>query len=219
VIEAQLSGQVQIAEYGSLSYVLAKEKGADITAVGAAIDHKGETPGYRSYGITKAGSPIKSIKDYAGKKVCFVDPDSTSGYLYPSAVLLPNGINPMTEVLPTFAGGHDASAEGAGESTRPPPPGTKPGGGGAVATRAPRKGDSRTGKGRLADRGGAGQGASVTVVGSPTPGRFGRLVTSTISSPTSLETTSRVTAPRKVLVSTVPGRPSGSPTASPSGRT
>jgi phosphonate transport system substrate-binding protein len=110
VIEAQLSGQVQIAEYGPLSYVLAKEKGADITAVGASIDHKGETPGYRSYGITKAGSPIRSIKDYAGKKVCFVDPDSTSGYLYPSAVLLQNGINPMTGVQPTFAGGHDASA-------------------------------------------------------------------------------------------------------------
>jgi phosphonate transport system substrate-binding protein len=61
VIEAQLSGQVQIAEFGPLSYALAKEKGADITAVGASIDHKGETPGYRSNGITKAGSPIRSM--------------------------------------------------------------------------------------------------------------------------------------------------------------
>jgi phosphonate transport system substrate-binding protein len=110
VIEAQLAGQVQIAEYGPLSYVLAKQKGTDITAIGASIDHKGEAPGYHSYGITKAGSPITSIKDYAGKKVCYVDPDSTSGFLYPSAELLRNGIDPMTGVQPIFAGGHDASA-------------------------------------------------------------------------------------------------------------
>jgi len=81
VIEAQLSGQVQIAAYGPLSYVIAKSKDASITAVGAQITAKGAAPGYKSYAITKAGSPIKSLKDFAGKNICFVDPDSTSGYL------------------------------------------------------------------------------------------------------------------------------------------
>jgi phosphonate transport system substrate-binding protein len=109
VIEGQLSGQVQIAQYGPLSFVLAQAKGAAITPVAAQITTKGATPGYRSYAITKAGSPIKSIADFKGKKVCFVDPDSTSGYLYPTAELLQAGIDPTTGVQPIFAGGHDAS--------------------------------------------------------------------------------------------------------------
>ena len=50
--------------------------------------------------------------------------------------------------------------------------------------------------------------ATPTVVVSPMPGRPGRLTASTVSSPTSVVTTSRVTAPRNVLVSTVPGCPS-----------
>ncbi|MEN3268500.1 phosphate/phosphite/phosphonate ABC transporter substrate-binding protein [Pseudonocardia sp.] len=109
VIEGQLSGQVQIAQYGPLSFVLAQAKGAAITPVGAQISAKGATPGYQSYAITKAGSPIKSIADFAGKKICFVDPNSTSGYLYPTAALLQAGIDPTTGIQPIFAGGHDAS--------------------------------------------------------------------------------------------------------------
>lgn len=109
VIEGQLSGQVQIAQYGPLSFVLAQAKGAKITPVGAQVKAKGTKPGYVSYGITKAGSPITSLKDFAGKKVCFVDPNSTSGFLYPSAGLLQAGIDPKTGVQPIFAGGHDSS--------------------------------------------------------------------------------------------------------------
>jgi phosphonate transport system substrate-binding protein len=110
VIEGQLSGQIQIAQYGPLAFVLAQSKGAAINAVGVGISAKGASPGYRSYAITKAGSPISSIKDVAGKKVCFVDPTSTSGYLYPSAALLRDGIDPATGVQPIFTGSHDASA-------------------------------------------------------------------------------------------------------------
>ncbi len=109
VIEGQLSGQIQIAQYGPLSYVLAETKGAQITPVGAFIDEKGGKAGYQSYGITKAGSPITSLADFKGKKVCFVDPNSTSGFLYPSAGLLKDGIDPKTGVQPVFAGGHDSS--------------------------------------------------------------------------------------------------------------
>lgn len=109
VIEGQLSGQVQIAQYGPLSFVLAQAKGAKIAPVGAQVKTKGIKPGYQSYGITKAGSPITSLKDFAGKKVCFVDPNSTSGFLYPSAGLLQAGIDPKTGVQPIFAGGHDSA--------------------------------------------------------------------------------------------------------------
>ncbi len=108
VIEGQIAGNIQIAQFGPFSYVLAKNNGAKITAIGAQID-KGEPASYQSYGIVKAGSPITDLNGFAGKKVCFVDPASTSGFLYPSAGLLGVGVDPKTGVTPVFAGGHDAS--------------------------------------------------------------------------------------------------------------
>lgn len=109
VIEGQLSGQVQLAQYGPLSFVLAQTKGAQITPVGAFVDGADEEPGYQSYAITRPDTGITSLADLAGKTVCFVEPNSTSGYLYPSAGLLEAGIDPETGITPVFAGSHDAS--------------------------------------------------------------------------------------------------------------
>ncbi|MDR1388174.1 MAG: PhnD/SsuA/transferrin family substrate-binding protein, partial [Propionibacteriaceae bacterium] len=47
--------------------------------------------------------------------VCFVDPSSTSGYLFPSYSLLEIGIDPETDVEPIFAGKHDVSVAKTGE--------------------------------------------------------------------------------------------------------
>ncbi|MEV0700769.1 phosphate/phosphite/phosphonate ABC transporter substrate-binding protein [Saccharopolyspora sp. NPDC050389] len=110
IIEGQRAGKIDIAKYGPFSYVLAKKQGVPANAVAGQVEAKGEQPGYRSYAITRPDSGIKSLADFRGKKVCFVDPTSTSGYLYPKAGLLQAGINPDTDVQPIFAGGHDASA-------------------------------------------------------------------------------------------------------------
>ena len=109
VIEGQLSGQIQIAQYGPLSFVLAQQQGAEIVPVGAQVDEEGGQPGYLSYGITRPGSGITSLADFAGKNVCFVDPNSTSGFLYPTAGLLEAGVDPAAGLTPVFAGAHDAS--------------------------------------------------------------------------------------------------------------
>ena len=110
VIEALLAGQVDIAALGPFSYVVAAASDAGIALVGVPADSPNESPSYQSYAITKPDSGINSLADMAGKKVCFVDPTSTSGYLFPSAGLLEVGIDPDTGVTPVFAGGHDASA-------------------------------------------------------------------------------------------------------------
>ncbi|MDQ3353080.1 MAG: phosphate/phosphite/phosphonate ABC transporter substrate-binding protein [Actinomycetota bacterium] len=110
VIEGQIAGNVDLAQYGPFSYVIARANGADIEPVGAMVDEKGGEPGYQSYGIVPAGSDIASLEDYAGKNVCFVDPSSTSGFLYPSAGLIQAGVDPESGIKPVFAGGHDASA-------------------------------------------------------------------------------------------------------------
>jgi phosphonate transport system substrate-binding protein len=109
IIEAQIAGNVQLAQYGPFSYVIARDRGAEIEPIGAQVEEEGEEPGYQSYGIAPAGSDISSLADFEGRTVCFVDPSSTSGFLYPSAALLDEGIDPEADVEPVFAGGHDAS--------------------------------------------------------------------------------------------------------------
>ncbi|SEE50059.1 phosphate/phosphite/phosphonate ABC transporter substrate-binding protein [Jiangella alba] len=118
VIEGLIAGNVDIAFLGSFAYVIATENDAAITPLGAVTAAKDEEPGYFSYGITQAGNTeIDDLADFAGKDVCFVDPGSTSGFLYPSAGLIEAGVvtsateSAMSEALnPIFAGGHDASA-------------------------------------------------------------------------------------------------------------
>jgi phosphonate transport system substrate-binding protein len=110
IIEAQIANKVDIAMYGPFAYYIAKVNGAKIEPSVAQISKAGGTPGYYSYGIAKGDSSITKIDDFKGKKVCFVDPGSTSGFLYPSAGLLAAGIDPKTGVTPVFAGGHDAAA-------------------------------------------------------------------------------------------------------------
>ena len=111
IIEGQVSGRVDIAQYGPFSYVLAGFRGAELEVAGVMTDGPDIEPGYQSYMITQGNnSSINSIEDVAGKIICFVDPASTSGFLYPSEGLLSAGIDPETGITPVFAGGHDSSA-------------------------------------------------------------------------------------------------------------
>jgi phosphonate transport system substrate-binding protein len=110
VIEGMRAGQIDIAMFGPFSYVLAKNQDQGITPVAAIIDDQGAEPGYVSYGITAADSDITDLAGFAGRTVCFVDPNSTSGYLYPTAGLIEAGVDPVNGMTPVFAGGHDASA-------------------------------------------------------------------------------------------------------------
>ena len=112
VIEAQRSGKVDIAQYGPLSYVLARNAGVRASAVAAQAQQKDVPPGYRSYAVVRSDSPIRDLSSARGKKVCFVDPNSTSGNLYPRAGLVDAGVDPGADITPVMAGGHDASALG-----------------------------------------------------------------------------------------------------------
>jgi phosphonate transport system substrate-binding protein len=109
VIEGMRAGQIDIAMFGPFSYVLAKGQDPGITPIAAAIAAPGAQPGYQSYGITRADSDITDLAGYAGRTVCFVDPNSTSGFLYPSAGLIEASVDPKNGVNQVFAGGHDAS--------------------------------------------------------------------------------------------------------------
>ncbi len=109
VITGLREGRIHIAGLGPLAYVLAKQQGAQITLLAAQVVEKGQRPEYRSYGITPVGSPIKTLTDFRGKKVCFTDRHSASGHLYPAAALLAAGVDPERDIMSTFTGSHDAS--------------------------------------------------------------------------------------------------------------
>jgi phosphonate transport system substrate-binding protein len=118
VIEGLIAEKVDIAFLGSFGYVIATENDAEITPLGAVTPAKGEPPGYYSYGITQGDNgDIDGLEDFAGRDVCFVDPGSTSGFLYPTSGLIDAGvIDSGSEravsagLTPVYAGSHDASA-------------------------------------------------------------------------------------------------------------
>lgn len=117
VIEALRAGQVQIAGMGPFSYVVAQDGGAGVIPLGALVDSADEEPGYQSYGIVNPDSGITDLAGFEGKNVCFVDPTSTSGYLFPSAGLLEENIDLEEGITPVMAGGHDASALSVADGT------------------------------------------------------------------------------------------------------
>ena len=112
MIEAQQAGKAQLVSYGPFSYWIALNHGLKVQNVGLVTSAPNTDGGYYSYGVVdpQRTPDIKTIKDAAGKKTCFSDPASTSGYLYPSYGLLQAGISPATGVTPVFAGSDSTTA-------------------------------------------------------------------------------------------------------------
>lgn len=109
VIEGQRAGQIDIASFGPFSYVIAKDSGVNIEAIAAPTNDPDKAPAYTSLAYVKADSDISSLADLKGKKVCFVDKASTSGYLVPMKGLMDEGIDMNQDLEQVLAGGHDAS--------------------------------------------------------------------------------------------------------------
>jgi len=100
VIEAMGTKEADIAWLATYAYILAHDKyGAEVrlSTVRNGLDK------YRGQFVTRADSKIKSIDDIEGKVIAFTDAASTSGFIYPSAVLQSRGIKPKEYF---FAGGH-----------------------------------------------------------------------------------------------------------------
>ncbi|NBW80564.1 phosphate/phosphite/phosphonate ABC transporter substrate-binding protein [bacterium] len=101
-IEGMGSKKVDIAFLPTFGYLLAHEKyGAE--ALLKASRH-GETT-YRSAILARTDKNIKTVNDLNGKKIAYVDPASTSGYILPKKLFLDSKVKPSQEV---FQGKHDA---------------------------------------------------------------------------------------------------------------
>jgi phosphonate transport system substrate-binding protein len=107
LIEASVAGKVDVVSMSGFTYVTAVAKGALITPVSSVVTQPGEKPGFWSQAIVPTDSPLQGLSDFKAKRVCFVDPSSTSGYLFPVGALLDEGIDATADLTPVFAGKHD----------------------------------------------------------------------------------------------------------------
>jgi phosphonate transport system substrate-binding protein len=105
VIEAMGAGRADIGWLSTFAYVIAHQKyGVEVRLVTVRFG----LPYYNAEIITQANSGINSLADLRGKRFAFVDPASTSGYLFPLAGLKKAGYDPAKFFGQTvFAGSHD----------------------------------------------------------------------------------------------------------------
>jgi len=105
VRESMGAGKAHIGWLNTFNYVLAHEKyGVDV----ALVTVRYGSTSYKGQIIVRADSGIKSLQDLKGKVMCWVDPNSTSGYIVPRILLKANGIDPDKDFAKTIeAGSHN----------------------------------------------------------------------------------------------------------------
>lgn len=115
VVESTIAGDLDLVMLGPFAQVLARDNGAELETVGHVIDAPDDIEN-TSVGLTRSDSTATSLADLAGEDVCFVEPGSATGYLFPAGGLLDLGIDPETDLNALFVGDHvsavDAMVEG-----------------------------------------------------------------------------------------------------------
>ncbi|MCB0363292.1 MAG: phosphate/phosphite/phosphonate ABC transporter substrate-binding protein [Bdellovibrionales bacterium] len=101
VVEAFGTKRADVAVINTFGYLLAHDRYGARAAL-TTIRHGEST--YKAQFLARADSEIKKLEDLEGKKVAFVDPASTSGYLLPLKFLKDRKIKPKETM---FAMRHD----------------------------------------------------------------------------------------------------------------
>lgn len=89
IIEALRTGKADMAYMGALAVAMGAERAGVTPIVMKAPNADKAQAVYHSVFVTqKNNSEINSIKDFKGKTIAFVDPDSTSGNLVPTSEIM-----------------------------------------------------------------------------------------------------------------------------------
>ncbi len=111
VVEAMVSGELDLAYFGGLTYVQARQR-ADVHPLFTEINPRTGTTKYRSLIIVPTDSDIQKVEELEGKTFAFGSVSSTSGSLYPSIMLDKAGIDYRTDLgEKIYTNGHDATAQ------------------------------------------------------------------------------------------------------------
>lgn len=107
-MESVLRGEADLVELTPLAYVIAKQKMPSLELLVTNISEGSST--YSGYLLARAGTNIRTIADLRGKTLGFISEESTSGYLYPYAFFLDQGIDPQSYFKRIVMLGHHDSA-------------------------------------------------------------------------------------------------------------
>lgn len=111
VVEAMANDELDLAYYGGLTYVQARER-ADVVPLVTEINPRTGDTTYRSVIIVPADSEIQEVSELEGRDFAFGSVSSTSGSLYPAIMLRDAGIDYRTDLGNfNYTNGHDATAQ------------------------------------------------------------------------------------------------------------
>ncbi|MCP4869658.1 MAG: phosphate/phosphite/phosphonate ABC transporter substrate-binding protein [Proteobacteria bacterium] len=105
VRQAAVDGSVDIAVLPPYTYVSARAIDDGLYAFATHIAEG--SPTYGAYIVVRDDAGVRDVADLRGRSFGFVDPLSTSGWLFPADRLLEAGLHPLRDVRPTFVGAHD----------------------------------------------------------------------------------------------------------------
>jgi phosphonate transport system substrate-binding protein len=110
LVEAMRGDQLEFSRFGPAVYSLGRRvMGDKLQPVLRDVDNNG-AEGYYSVVVVKADGPYQTIEDLKGKTFAFADPNSTSGYAFPSFYLKKQGFDPKAHFSGTvFSGSHENS--------------------------------------------------------------------------------------------------------------
>jgi phosphonate transport system substrate-binding protein len=109
VMHGIAAGQLEAAEFGASGFAGAWLDCKCVEPVVVPTEKDGSTY-YYSVMVVRADSGIKSLEDMKGRSLAWADPNSTSGYLIPSATLKTKGIKLEDGAYFSktgFSGGHE----------------------------------------------------------------------------------------------------------------
>ncbi len=101
VVEALRHGNADVGFMGPLQYVLARQEAGARPILGEI--YKG-SPTYVSHIFVRKDSGLKTLEDLRGKSMAFVDPISSSGYMYPLDAFRDAGLIEQRDDAETFFG-------------------------------------------------------------------------------------------------------------------
>jgi phosphonate transport system substrate-binding protein len=111
VVEAMANDELDLAYFGGLTYVQARER-ANVSPLVTEINPRTGDTTYHSLIIVPANSDIQEVSELEGETFAFGSVSSTSGSLYPAITLRDGGIDYRTDLEEKiYTGGHDATAQ------------------------------------------------------------------------------------------------------------
>jgi len=95
VIEGMCAGHADIAWFGPVSYLEARDRGC---AELLGIEERGGSTHYYAGLFVLASSGIKSVEQLSGRRLALGSSHSASAFAYPLAILRDAGVDPLTDI-------------------------------------------------------------------------------------------------------------------------